>query len=35
MSRPTYYTSGRENKNNYPEISLCISDKTGGKHFVA
>ena len=29
MSRQIYYTSKWENKSNYPEISLCISGKTG------
>ena len=33
MSRQTYYTSERENKNNYPEICLWISEKTGEKPF--
>ena len=29
MSRQSYCTSEWENKNNYPEISLLISGKTG------
>ena len=33
MSRQTYYIREWENKNNYPEISLWISGKTGEKTF--
>ena len=33
MFGQTYYTSEMESKNKYPEISLWISGKTGGKIF--
>ena len=36
MCRQTYYTSEWENKNNYPEMYLWISEKTcEKKYFVA